>query len=101
MHPDDTVSLAIQEHVHDDDVHECFSGHVVVRTDVQFSGQLVDDSDISVIRIAHEMDRHGANKICNLPAGCQHFRILIKCRIPRAAERAVFVAGQNADNITD
>ena len=60
--------------------------------------QLVDDPLVPILGVGHEVYRHGADQVRDLPAAGQHFRVLIETRISARQKRSEqLLTGYDAD----
>ena len=70
------ATLAVQQEVHDNRGHPLRPRHVAVGRDVDHPGQLIDDADISVVGIAHQVNRHAADQLGNAQACRLNLRVV-------------------------
>ena len=99
MDHDDTVSPAVEKHLHHDVLHPRPPRRIAERVNVYLSRQLVDDTLITVFGIVHQVNGHRRYEYRDLTAGCQHFRRLVQGRVALAAQHVVcFLCAQKTDD---
>ena len=91
--PHHSVAVALQVHGPHNPVHEVRPGHVGIGLDVDLAAQLIEDADVPVLPVLHQVDGHGPHQPGDGINTGADLRICRQAHIALAAKAVVCIRG--------